>query len=99
MLTDAFRGAIATLEGRAVAGEALAVMCAETLWWRCHRRLIADALVSDGFEVRHLINEPSGIPHGTSTSALSNSSTPRQTGRAARDGRRLQQAQGIEEMT
>ena len=58
MLTDAFRGAIATLEGRAVAGEALAVMCAETLWWRCHRRLIADALVSDGFEVRHLIKEP-----------------------------------------
>ena len=58
MLTDAFRGALSTLEGRAVAGEALAVMCAETLWWRCHRRLIADALVSDGFEVRHLIKEP-----------------------------------------
>jgi uncharacterized protein (DUF488 family) len=30
-------------------------MCAETLWWRCHRCLIADALTIDGFEVVHLI--------------------------------------------
>jgi hypothetical protein len=30
-------------------------MCAETLWWRCHRRLIADAAVLlFGVEVRHL---------------------------------------------
>ena len=32
-----------------------AVMCAETLWWRCHRRLVADAAVLlFGCEVRHL---------------------------------------------
>jgi uncharacterized protein (DUF488 family) len=31
-----------------------AVMCAEALWWRCHRRLIADWLVAHGWEVRHL---------------------------------------------
>lgn len=31
-----------------------AIMCAETLWWRCHRRLIADALVAAGRQVRHL---------------------------------------------
>ena len=32
-----------------------AVMCAETLWWRCHRRLVADAAVLlFGAEVRHL---------------------------------------------
>ena len=30
-------------------------MCAETLWWRCHRRLIADLLVARGDEVVHLI--------------------------------------------
>jgi uncharacterized protein (DUF488 family) len=30
-------------------------MCAETLWWRCHRRLIADLLVARGHEVVHLI--------------------------------------------
>jgi uncharacterized protein (DUF488 family) len=31
-----------------------AVMCAETLWWRCHRRLIADAAVLRGEDVLHL---------------------------------------------
>jgi uncharacterized protein (DUF488 family) len=31
-----------------------AVMCAETLWWRCHRRLIADAAVLRGYDVTHL---------------------------------------------
>jgi uncharacterized protein (DUF488 family) len=31
-----------------------AIMCAELLWWRCHRRLIADVLVSLGVEVRHI---------------------------------------------
>ena len=30
-------------------------MCAETLWWRCHRRLIADLLVARGHEILHLI--------------------------------------------
>ena len=35
--------------------EPTAIMCSETLWWRCHRRLIADALVLlHGVEVRHL---------------------------------------------
>jgi len=32
-----------------------AVMCSETLWWRCHRRMIADALTVRGVEVVHLI--------------------------------------------
>ena len=31
-----------------------AFMCAETLWWRCHRRLIADRLTVDGWAVTHL---------------------------------------------
>jgi uncharacterized protein (DUF488 family) len=31
------------------------VMCAESLWWRCHRRMIADALTVAGCEVRHLM--------------------------------------------
>ncbi|MEO8636187.1 MAG: DUF488 domain-containing protein [Gemmatimonadales bacterium] len=33
-----------------------AVMCAEVLWWRCHRRLIADVLVSQGVEVIHIMD-------------------------------------------
>ena len=32
-----------------------AIMCAEVLWWRCHRRIIADVLVSLGLTVEHLI--------------------------------------------
>lgn len=48
-----FRTALSELEERA-ATAIQAVMCAETLWWRCHRRLIADALVADGLEVIHL---------------------------------------------
>jgi uncharacterized protein (DUF488 family) len=31
-----------------------AVMCAEVLWWRCHRRIIADVLVVIGVEVIHI---------------------------------------------
>jgi len=31
-----------------------AIMCAEAVWWRCHRRLIADALVARGWRVEHL---------------------------------------------
>ena len=31
-----------------------AIMCAEILWWRCHRRIIADALVSVGLPVVHI---------------------------------------------
>ena len=31
-----------------------AVMCAELLWWRCHRRIIADVLTWLGYEVRHI---------------------------------------------
>ena len=31
-----------------------AVMCAEVLWWRCHRRIIADVLSVLGMEVVHI---------------------------------------------
>ena len=36
-------------------GSRTAFMCAETLWWRCHRRLIADRLTVDGWTVTHLL--------------------------------------------
>jgi uncharacterized protein (DUF488 family) len=44
-------------------GAAIAIMCAETLWWQCHRRLIANELVRDGFKVVHLIHAAPGTPH------------------------------------
>ena len=40
-----------------------AVMCAEVLWWRCHRRLVADVLVSVGVEVVHLRDARVAEPH------------------------------------
>ena len=33
-----------------------AIMCAEAVWWRCHRRLVADALLARGIDVRHIIS-------------------------------------------
>src|SRR5204863_4131793 len=33
-----------------------AFMCSESLWWRCHRRLLSDALVARGCEVLHLMD-------------------------------------------
>lgn len=32
----------------------MAIMCAEQLWWQCHRRLISDALLARGHEVVHI---------------------------------------------
>lgn len=40
-----------------------AVMCAELLWWRCHRRLIADLLKAQGYEVIHIFDERQTTEH------------------------------------
>jgi uncharacterized protein (DUF488 family) len=40
-----------------------AVMCAEAVPWRCHRQLIADALVARGTEVRHIFGPGRAEPH------------------------------------
>jgi len=42
----------------------VAVMCSESLWWRCHRRLVADFVaVARGVEVRHLMHDGRLEPH------------------------------------
>ncbi|WP_222851018.1 DUF488 family protein [Phytoactinopolyspora mesophila] len=56
MDTPPFRDAVNTLVVRSGNGERVAIMCAETLWWRCHRSLIADALVCRGASVIHLLD-------------------------------------------
>jgi uncharacterized protein (DUF488 family) len=39
-------------------GEGTVVMCSEAVWWRCHRRLLADAVVLlHGLPVRHLMHD------------------------------------------
>lgn len=40
-----------------------AMMCAEGLWWRCHRRLVADALTVDGWEVLHIGPQGAATTH------------------------------------
>lgn len=40
-----------------------AFMCAETLWWRCHRRMLSDRLTADGWDVTHLIGPGKSEPH------------------------------------
>ncbi len=30
-------------------------MCAEAVWWRCHRRIITDYLLAHGWNVRHIM--------------------------------------------
>jgi uncharacterized protein (DUF488 family) len=40
-----------------------AVMCAESLWWRCHRRMLADALLAAGATVAHIMDGGRLDPH------------------------------------
>lgn len=53
MTTEEFAAGLFELEMIAQ-GSRSAIMCAEVLWWRCHRRLIADALTSLRYDVRHI---------------------------------------------
>jgi uncharacterized protein (DUF488 family) len=64
-----FQEALDRLLDEVRAGPPTAVMCAETLWWRCHRRLIADAAVLKGTPVTHLVDERTLTPHELSPDA------------------------------
>lgn len=63
MRTPEFSAAIDDLLVTA-AEQQIAVMCAETVWWRCHRRLIADYLtLVRGVAVCHLMHDGKLRPH------------------------------------
>ena len=56
---EAIDAVLAEAESRQVA-----VMCSESLWWRCHRRLVADfAAAARGTDVRHLMHDGRTEPH------------------------------------
>lgn len=62
MDSDEFRRALDDLVARA--GErATAILCAEAVPWRCHRQLLADALVVRGLDVVHVLDVASARPH------------------------------------
>jgi uncharacterized protein (DUF488 family) len=53
-LSDTFRSGLARL--RDLGGSSVtAIMCAEAVWWRCHRRIIADYLLASGCVVFHIL--------------------------------------------
>lgn len=54
MQTSEFKKSLDSLVG-SIGKERLALMCAEAVPWRCHRSLIADALLSRGINVRHIL--------------------------------------------
>ena len=66
--TPEFRAGLSELETLAAAAQVCAIMCAEAVWWRCHRRIIADYLLSDGIAVRHILGsdrvEPARLTPG-----------------------------------
>ncbi|HEY6893889.1 MAG TPA: DUF488 domain-containing protein, partial [Rhodanobacteraceae bacterium] len=62
METAEFQDALAELIEWAAAGRT-AIMCAEAVWWRCHRQLVADALVARGIEVRHIMSDAAPSVH------------------------------------
>lgn len=53
METEGFRDGIARLREIAASGRTV-IMCAEAVWWRCHRSLISDYLKAAGVEVIHI---------------------------------------------
>ena len=60
----------AALDRVLAAGEGTVVMCSESVWWRCHRRLIADATVLlRDTPARHLMHDGRLVPHQPTTGA------------------------------
>lgn len=62
MQTDEFWGGLDELMayGRK---KRTAIMCAEAVPWQCHRQLIADALVTRGWTVQHILSKAEAPPH------------------------------------
>jgi len=69
METEQFhKGIERLLEAAAEAGPA-AIMCAEAVWWRCHRSLISDWLKLRGVEVLHILGANKVEPHPYTSAA------------------------------
>ena len=69
MATAEFQAGVAALLAEA-GTRRLAVMCAESVWWRCHRRLLADHLcLVEGWDVEHLMHDGRLVPHPVTVEA------------------------------
>ncbi len=54
-MSERFRDGLAHLR-RLGETQRCAIMCAETVWWRCHRRIITDYLLAAGEQVFHILS-------------------------------------------
>ena len=63
METEQFQKGIDRLLDLASEVAPTAIMCAEAVWWRCHRSLIADYLKARGMEVLHILGANKVEPH------------------------------------
>lgn len=62
METDSFKNALSELEALASKSNT-AYMCAEALWWRCHRSLVSDFLLLKGWSVFHIMSNNKLMEH------------------------------------
>jgi uncharacterized protein (DUF488 family) len=69
MLTGEFREGVEKLLDIARHKRA-AIMCAEGLFWQCHRRLVSDFLVANGVIVQHIMPDGELRPHKLTTGAV-----------------------------
>jgi len=68
METEEFKNGVRELLELA-ASKHVAIMCAEAVWWRCHRSLIADYLKAEGHEVIHILNDKKTEEHPFTSAA------------------------------
>jgi uncharacterized protein (DUF488 family) len=66
MRTSEFEQGVDSLLSAATA-RIVAVMCAESVPWRCHRSLLADALLARGVDVREIVSPTTARPHRLTT--------------------------------
>jgi uncharacterized protein (DUF488 family) len=59
--TDGFRAGMDALHALA-RDQRCAIMCAEAVWWRCHRRIITDYLLAAGTRVEHIMGRGHVVP-------------------------------------
>jgi uncharacterized protein (DUF488 family) len=69
METEEFRAGIERLFDLANKVGPTAIMCAEAVWWRCHRALISDDLKTRGVEVMHIVEANKSEPHPFTSAA------------------------------
>ena len=68
-LSEEFRHGLSQLHD--LAGERrCAIMCAESVWWRCHRRIVADYMLAEGRAVFHLMGDARVDPAKMTAAAI-----------------------------